>query len=201
MEKPGPLDVGAILCYYVRDMAKVAPEIKERLLAEGKWQDFTRVREDGVLRGLSPVAAMREAISQFCPDLASVPMPSHKRGRPKGSKTAKSDVVGGVQVAVADPSMFEGKECSMVRAFDWIIDALAVPPSEVRPETAPAAKAWSLYLMCLKSPSFAADMISKAVVRQIPNGARDDDNGGQAFDGEREYDILAAISAGGGAAK
>lgn len=181
-------------------MAKVAPEIKARLEADGTWRDFNRVRENEQKLGRTPVEAMRAAIERFCPDLSGVPMPSHKKAAPKAKavQAASSPVRQPGGPPVADPSVFAGKTCSMAKAMDWIIDALAVDPSQVRPETAPAAKAWSLYLLCLKSPAFAEEVITKAVVRQIPNGKQDEDTGDSSFDGEKEYDILGAIGAGGG---
>jgi hypothetical protein len=47
--------------------------------------------------------------------------------------------------------------------------------------------------MCRKSPSFAEDIISKAVVRQLPNGSREDESGDEEFAGEREYRLLDAL--------
>lgn len=185
---------------------KVAPEIKTRLLAEGKWNDFVRFRENAQLEGNAPAAAMRLAVAKFCPDLANLPPCPHKKGAKSAKELAehprKSIVPSCGTGAECEPAdgvcgvsldVFAGKKCSMVDALDWIIDALALDPSQVKPETAPAAKAWSLYRMCLKSPSFAEDVISKAVVRQIPNGMREDDFGGESFAGEREYRILDAL--------
>ena len=185
---------------------KVAPEIKTRLLAEGKWLDFCRFRENAQMEGNAPAAAMRLAVAKFCPDMAGLPPCPHKKGAktakelavypkrsivapmpPEGEKSS-SAVSSGVTLDV-----FAGKSCTMVAALDWIIDALALDPSQVDPKTAPAAKAWSLYLMCRKSPAFAEDVISKAVVRQIPNGMREDEVGDERFSGEREYKILDAL--------
>jgi len=193
----------------IRTVAKVAPEIKERLVGNGTWDDFNLFRRDEQKRGQTAAAAMRLAVAKYCPDLAGLPPASHRKGskdarhvvpRNGGSLAAGSPAGGatafpGDYNMTVDASVFEGKSCSMVTAIDWVIDALAVDPKDVRPETAPAAKAWSIYLLCRKSPSFAGDIISKAVVRQIPNGQRDDDGGGEAFDGQREYDLLGKIKA------
>ena len=189
-------------------MSKVSPEIKTRLLAEGTWNDFSRFRENAQREGNAPAAALRLAVAKFCPDLAGLPPCSHKKGAKSAKELAKhpkSSIVDGDVGAGGVPSpigvslgvslgVFEGKTCSMVRAIDWIVDALALDPSQVRPEDAPAAKAWSLYRMCMRSPAFAEDIISKAVVRQIPAGGPDDGGGDGRFDGSGEYDILAAMS-------
>lgn len=189
------------MCYHIGDMAKVAPEIKTRLLAEGTWNDFTRFRRDRQKEGETPAAAMRLAVARFCPDLAGLPPCSHRKGAKDARELAKppdTSVVakaaeGLMAMTGVSLAIFEGKSCTMVKALDWVIDMLALDPSQVRPETAPAAKAWSLYLMCRKSPSFAEDVISKAVVRQLPNGSREDETGDEEFAGEREYRLLDAL--------
>jgi len=190
-----------VMCYHIGDMAKVAPEIKTRLLAEGTWNDFTRFRRDRQKEGETPAAAMRLAVARFCPDLAGLPPCSHRKGAKDARELAKppdTSVVakaaeGLMAMTGVSLAIFEGKSCTMVKALDWVIDMLALDPSQVRPETAPAAKAWSLYLMCRKSPSFAEDVISKAVVRQLPNGSREDETGDEEFAGEREYRLLDAL--------
>ncbi len=181
-------------------MAKVSPEIKTRLLSEGRWDDFTLFRKNAQKEGNSPAAAMRLAVAKFCPDLAGLPPCPHKKGAKSAKELAEypSSAIakaadGLMAMTGVSLDMFAGKKCSMVDALDWVIDALALDPSQVRPDTAPAAKAWSLYLMCRHSPSFAEDVISKAVVRQIPAGAPDGEGGGESFAGEREYDMLAAL--------
>ncbi len=186
------------MCYHVRVMAKVAPEVKTRLLADGNWSDFNLFRRNKQKEGETPAAAMRLAVAKFCPDLAGLPPCQHRKGAKDARELAKPP---DTSIASAKPPPatgvplegFAGKSCTMVKALDWVIDMLALDPSQVVPETAPAAKAWSLYLMCLRSPSFAEDVISKAVVRQLPNGAREDETGDDEFAGEREYRLLEAL--------
>ena len=186
------------MCYHVRVMAKVAPEVKTRLLADGNWSDFNLFRRNKQKEGETPAAAMRLAVAKFCQDLAGLPPCAHKKGAKDARELAKPP---DTSIASCKPppsagvplEVVAGKSCPMVRALDWVIDMLALDPSQVVPETAPAAKAWSLYLMCLRSPSFAEDVISKAVVRQLPNGAREDETGDDEFAGEREYRLLEAL--------
>lgn len=187
------------MCYHT-GMAKVAPEIKERMLACGTWKDFSRFRENAQKEGETPAAAMRLAVAKFCPDLAGIPPVPHRKGEcakaaevPVKKRAMKKVAEGLMEMTGVSLAMFDGKKCTMVEALDWVIDALALDQSQVKPDTAPAAKAWSLYLMCRRSPAFAEDVISKAVVRQIPNGMREEDNGSEVFAGEREYDMLAAM--------
>ena len=189
------------MCYHIGVMAKVAPEIKTRLMAEGTWNDFTRFRKDRQKEGETPAAAMRLAVAKFCPDLAGLPPCSHRKGAKDARELAKpppdsvvSKVANGLMAMTGvSLDVFEGKTCTMAKALDWVIDMMALDPSQVRPDTAPAAKAWSLYLMCRRSPSFAEDVISKAVVRQLPNGSREDESGDEDFAGEREYRLLEAL--------
>ena len=189
------------MCYHIGVMAKVAPEIKTRLMAEGTWNDFTRFRRDRQKEGETPAAAMRLAVAKFCPDLAGLPPCSHRKGAKDARELAKpppdsvvSKVASGLMAMTGvSLDVFGGKTCTMAKALDWVIDMMALDPSQVRPDTAPAAKAWSLYLMCRRSPSFAEDVISKAVVRQLPNGSREDESGDEEFAGEREYRLLEAL--------
>lgn len=189
------------MCYHVRVMAKVAPEVKTRLLADGNWSDFNLFRRNKQKEGETPAAAMRLAVAKFCPDLAGLPPCQHRKGAKDARELAKppdtsvvSKVADGLMAMTGvSLAIFDGKSCTMAKALDWVIDMLALDPSQVRPDTAPAAKAWSLYLMCRRSPSFAEDVISKAVVRQLPNGAREDETGDDEFAGEREYRLLEAL--------
>ncbi len=186
------------MCYHIGVMAKVAPEIKTRLMAEGTWNDFTRFRKDRQKEGETPAAAMRLAVAKYCPDLAGLPPCSHRKGAKDARELAKPPTSSVVPAKPAQETgvsldVFEGKTCTMAKALDWVIDMMALDPSQVRPDTAPAAKAWSLYLMCRRSPSFAEDVISKAVVRQLPNGSREEENGDEEFAGEREYRLLEAL--------
>ncbi len=193
------------MCYHIRAVAKVNPEVKTRLLAEGTWNDFCLFRDNAQKEGNTPAAAERLAVAKFCPDLAGLPRVPHKKGATAKAKEAVSvpstsvSGSGNMRLPTSPPAggvpleIFDGKSCTMVKALDWVIDMLALDPSQVRPETAPAAKAWSLYLMCRRSPSFAEDVISKAVVRQLPNGAREEETGDEEFAGEREYRLLEAL--------
>lgn len=186
------------MCYHIRAVAKVNPEVKTRLLAEGTWNDFCLFRDNAQKEGNTPAAAERLAVAKFCPDLAGLPRVPHKKGATAKAKEAVSvpatSISGKPPPVTGVPlEIFDGKSCTMVKALDWVIDMLALDPSQVRPETAPAAKAWSLYLMCRRSPSFAEDVISKAVVRQLPNGAREEETGDEEFAGEREYRLLEAL--------
>ena len=179
-------------------MAKVAPEIKTRLLADGTWGDFNLFRKNAQKGGESPAGAMRLAVARYCPDRAGLPSPGHGKGDKDARELAEypdRSIGGGAgeSAGCVMPEMFAGKSCSMPAALDWVIDMLALDPSQVKPEDAPALKAWSIYRMCRQSPSFAEDVLSKAIVRQLPNGAREDETGDGVFDGGAEYDLLAAM--------
>ena len=178
-------------------MAKVAPEIKTRLMADGTWNDFRRFRENAQKEGNTPVAAMRLAIAKFCPDLAGLPSCPHKAGAKSAKELAvpqKSSVVGvGGAAKPVSPDVFAGKSCTVAEAANWLIEVLAYEPGKVRPEDAPGAKAWSLYMMCLRSPAFAEDLVSKTVIRQMPSGDPNDGGRGERYAGERLYNAAAAM--------
>ena len=48
-------------------------------------------------------------------------------------------------------------------------------------------------MMCLRSPAFAEDLVSKTVIRQMPSGDQDDGGRGERYAGERIYNAAAAM--------
>lgn len=79
-------------------MPKTALELKEKLLAEGRWGDFVRYRQDLKDKGMAPRDAQKAAVAHFFNDPPVVtgecggknPKPLRKRGRPRGSVKKKS---------------------------------------------------------------------------------------------------------------
>jgi len=63
-------------------MAQVRPEVKEKLVADGRWPDFVRYRKELTDGGLKPSVALDVAIARICPEFAESREP-RKRGRPR----------------------------------------------------------------------------------------------------------------------
>jgi hypothetical protein len=62
-------------------MAQVRPEVKEKLVADGRWPDFVRYRKELTDGGLKPSVAFDIAIARICPEFAAESRA--KRGRPR----------------------------------------------------------------------------------------------------------------------
>lgn len=204
-------------CYYISVMAQVRPELKARLVGEGKWGDFVRFRSELVGRGAKPASALREAVAKFCPDFEGDGVKpdgpklraEQKAGvRPKrmrdeyaaAAKKIAEEVSSGKVAAVGggefvDAEAFRGKAFSSKDApqmVAWVMERIFV--KDVKPEDAPSGMAWTLLLMCRRSAAFAEDFVSKSVVKMIPSKPPDEERGGDDdFDGKLEYDILGRL--------
>lgn len=87
--------------------------------------------------------------------------------------------------------MFDGKSCSNMQSLIWAVESLAF--SDVRPEDAPSALAWSLYSLMTQSPSTKAD-IAKVTAAKIAQRASAEEESNGRFDGEGEYSMAEAIA-------
>jgi len=200
-------------------MAQVRPELKARLVREGKWGDFVRFRSELVGRGAKPASALREAVAKFCPDFEGDGVKPDgpklraeqqagvrpKRMRDEYAAAAKKiaeEVSAGKVAPVAaagdggvDAEAFKGKVFSSKDApqtVAWVLERIFV--KDVKPEDAPSGMAWTLLLMCKRSAAFAEDFVSKSVVKMIPSKPPEEERGGDDdFDGKLEYDILGRL--------
>ena len=87
--------------------------------------------------------------------------------------------------------MFDGKSCTNMQSLIWAVESLAF--SDVRPEDAPSALAWSLYSLMTQSPSTKAD-IAKVTAAKIAQRASAEEESNGRFDGEGEYSMAEAIA-------
>lgn len=100
----------------------------------------------------------------------------------------------GVRARVSK-EMFANKSCSISVAFMWAYSNLCF--SNASPEDAPSAVAWQMYVDMLTSPSLKADMLKSGLGAAMRKAEAEGEVNGK-FDGEGEYDLLAAIANGGG---
>ena len=91
--------------------------------------------------------------------------------------------------------MFAGKTCTISAAFMWAYSNLCF--KDASPEDAPSAVAWQMYVDMLTSPSLKADMLKSGLGAAMRKAETEGEVNGK-FDGEGEYDLLAAIANGGG---
>lgn len=90
--------------------------------------------------------------------------------------------------------MFAGKTCTISAAFMWAYSNLCF--KDASPEDAPSAVAWQMYVDMMTSPSLKADMLKSGLGAAMRKAETEGEVNGK-FDGEGEYDILAAIAKGG----
>lgn len=134
-----------------------------------------------------PENAHGEPAPGFSPP-ASLP----KRSLADAKRVARDSRLGGVSDApVASRGMFDGKSCSNMQSLIWAVESLAF--SDVRPEDAPSALAWSLYSLMMQSPSTKAD-IAKVTAAKIAQRASAEEESNGRFDGEGEYSMAEAIA-------
>lgn len=100
----------------------------------------------------------------------------------------------GVRARVSK-EMFANKSCSISVAFMWAYSNLCF--SDASPEDAPSAVAWQMYVDMMTSPSLKADMLKSGLGAAMRKAEAEGEVNGK-FDGEGEYDLLAAIANGGG---
>lgn len=91
--------------------------------------------------------------------------------------------------------MFAGRTCSISTAFMWAYSNLCF--ADASPTDAPSAVAWQMYVDMMTSPSLKADMLKSGLGAAMRKAEAEDETNGR-FDGEGEYDVLAAIAGGGG---
>lgn len=87
---------------------------------------------------------------------------------------------------------FDGRKCSETAAVIWACENQCY--TEVRPEDAPSALAWHLYVRIQKDPDIGDEYMKTYLSAKLRKGETDD-GGGDLFDGERQYDLLRAIAA------
>ncbi len=200
-------------------MTATNEKIKQELMSRGIWPDFVRLRADEKAKngGTSRTQTLA-ALKQLAPDLVDEVRP---RGRPPSNPPSKQSLADSKRSAkdvrrVAEglkfqthgvdsepkgvharvpKEMFAGKECSISKAFMWAYSNLCF--ADAAAEDAPSAVAWQMYVDMLTSPSLKADMLKSGLGAAMRKAETEGETNGR-FDGEGEYDLLAAIANGGG---
>lgn len=198
-------------------MATIANDpLKERLLANGLWADFVRMRHDICeSEGLPSAKAAKRVLEQIDPDAVALlngrgrPMKKGKTVDGNGGKVAvKSKTLADVRMANRDAKIavkaqepksddvdyeirkdtFEGKSCSNIAAILWAYSKHRV--KDITPADAPSELAWNFLLDMRQSPSFKADMMGKMAVQWARQSEQVE---GAGWEGKSEYDDLEAI--------
>jgi hypothetical protein len=183
-------------------MARVNPELKKTLEADGRWREFMLLRREKIAGGLKGAEALNAAIAEVCPELARY-----------GSlcKTGRKRVGSGVEAAgkvadaanvseelerkkrekaegrLIDPKVFEGKpEASASEEVLWAAKNLY---EKVSVEDAPGQIGWNVLLACREIPDLKAKFMLSFVGDVLKRKSEDDSNR-EKWSGERIYKTL-----------
>lgn len=193
-------------------MAKVRPEVKERLVADGRWPDFTRYRTELIAGGVKPGEAIDMAIANICPEFAESRVSKRRGRKPKAvsdepgtpeeaeAKVAeagrKAEAIEAERKRKAESSLvgkevFAGKpKVGAAEEVLWVAKNLTVA---VKPEDAPGELAWNFLMLCRESADFKVkfmlNIASDVVKRRSDEEAEDK----AKWDGVAEYDLCGAM--------
>lgn len=170
----------------VAALEELAPDLADQMRLPGRPRKVKSPPPS--LPSAAPGNAHGETAPGFSPPPASLP----KRSLADAKRVARDSRLGGVSDApTATRGMFDGKSCSNMQSLIWAVESLAF--SDVRPEDAPSALAWSLYSLMTQSPSTKAD-IAKVTAAKIAQRASAEEESNGRFDGEGEYSMAEAIA-------
>ena len=201
-------------------MAQVRPEVKEKLVADGRWPDFVRYRKELTDGGLKPSVAFDIAIARICPEFAAESRA--KRGRPRKTaddgaadpsvsraEAAQAKVEARVAAAgklgeeieaekrrkqkegLVGKDVFAGKP--KVGAADevlWVAKNLTV---DVGPEDAPGELAWNFLVLCRESADFKVKFMLNIASDVVKRRSDEEDGDGKKWDGVKQYDLCEAM--------
>ena len=192
--------------------------MKEALVADGRWREFVRYRDERVADGVPRQKAHNMAIAAVCPEFASKAPMSGRKPKDEASRAAREAAAVATVVEAADavdeldarkakrdaerldrlglgdlsklPADFWKRECSTAEAFWWAMKKAKLGIGRV--EDSPGDKALVLYALFMDSPDATVD-VSRQVLSKLIAKDDGDTGGADRFDGQAEYDLLAAM--------
>ena len=201
-------------------MAKVRPEVKERLVADGRWPDFTRYRTELIAGGVKPGEAIDMAIAKICPEFAESRV-SKRRGRkpkavadvvqkpvskePGTPEEAEAKVAEAgkraeaieaerkkkVEDALVGKDVFAGKpKVGAAEEVLWVAKNLTVA---VKPEDAPGELAWNFLMLCRESADFKVKFMLNIASDVVKRRSDEEAEDKAKWDGVAEYDLCGAM--------
>lgn len=165
-------------------MARANEQLKAKLLADGRWPDFVRRRDELRADGKTPVEANKQAAEEF--GRVSV-----AEKRPEclveiGARANATDF--GLQL-----TEFEGRMAPIIDQVLWVaryMDVVDVPKS-----LCPDPAAWSLLMACRNSPVMKSDFWTKMYAKAIPSKIKEDDGEDDGnFDGRDQVSLSRALA-------
>ena len=186
-------------------MARVNPELKKTLEADGRWREFMLLRREKIAGGMKSADALNAAIAEVCPELArygSLCKTGRKRvgsgAEAEGKVAEAADVVDALEERkrvkengrLVDAKVFDGKAkaCAADEVL-WVAEHLNV---KVEAEDAPGALAWNLLVLCRESADFRVKFMLN-IASDVVKRRTDCDGDRDRLDGQAEYDILSEL--------
>lgn len=171
-------------CGRLEGMARANEQLKAILLAEGRWPDFVRRRDELRAVGMTPAEARKQAEAEFSGGVVGGNEPSVVKSE------APSDSGTDFGALISD---FGGKEAPIIDQVLWVaryMDVVDVPKS-----LCPDPAAWSLLMACRNSPAMKADFWTKMYAKAIPSKIKEDDGEDDGkFDGKEQVDLSRALA-------
>jgi hypothetical protein len=145
-------------------MPETKRQLKERLQAEGVWEDFLALRQQLVGDGLTPAQARKEALGRIEARLAQQ---SERPGsdRPRDPPP----VTGPAQPATAERGPDFTRHLPNHEAAQWVAENLA--NANVRPQDAPNGLAWGLLQWVRLTPANQATFWGSIWPKLLPTAA------------------------------
>lgn len=197
-------------------MAKVRPEVKERLVADGRWPDFTRYRTELIAGGVKPGEAIDMAIAKICPEFAESRVSKRRGRKPKSTQKPVSTEPGTpeeaeakvaeagkraeaieaelrrkAESALVGKDVFAGKpKVGAAEEVLWVAKNLTVA---VKPEDAPGELAWNFLMLCRESADFKVKFMLNIASDVVKRRSDEDDGDGKKWDGVKQYDLCEAM--------
>jgi len=193
-------------------MAKVRPEVKERLVADGRWPDFTRYRTELIAGGVKPGEAIDMAIAKICPEFAEsrvdkrcVRKPRPFSAEPSTAEGAEAKVAEAgkraeaieaerkkkAEDALVGKDVFSGKpKVGAAEEVLWVAKNLTVA---VGPEDAPGELAWNFLMLCRESADFKVKFMLNIASDVVKRRSDEEDGDGKKWDGVKQYDLCEAM--------
>jgi hypothetical protein len=143
-------------------MGETRQQLKERLLQEGRWQDYLTLREQLKASGLPPDQARDEALRQI------------EARPPKQMELANPDDPPPVGAPGQSPAVEElgpdyTKQVPNFESAQWVAQNLANP--KVQAQDAPSGLAWGLLQWVRVTPANQNTFWSSIWPRMLPSGA------------------------------
>jgi hypothetical protein len=193
-------------------MAKVRPDVKERLVADGRWPDFTRYRTELIAGGVKPGEAIDMAIAKICPEFAESRV-SKRRGRKPKAVSKEAATIAEAEAKVAEAGkraeaieaerkrkaesalvgkdVFAGKpKVGAAEEVLWVAKNLTVA---VKPEDAPGELAWNFLMLCRESADFKVKFMLNIASDVVKRRSDEEDGDGKKWDGVKQYDLCEAM--------